>query len=134
MDNYAGRDDVDDKIEQELITAGITVLKMPKYFRNNSVEMKTLIRGCLDNWSFTRAWSYWVAEGPGIPPEYTRSLHLKFGKEVRVDGDCTCPDPDTYHKGFATGLYHVDTQEGLNALADTLRQILQDWETSHGNV
>jgi adenosyl cobinamide kinase/adenosyl cobinamide phosphate guanylyltransferase len=42
-----------------------------------------------------------------------------------VDGHCGCPSPREWHHGFAVGLYHVDTQEALNALADTIRRVHQ---------
>ncbi len=125
MKNYAGISDKDDEITKELQIAGIEVKKLPEYFRDNHPEMRTIIIGQLGQWGFERAWYYWVAKGPGIPPEYANKLHEKHGKDVRVNGHCCCPSPEEQFKGFAVGLYHVDSQEGLNALADTIRFIMK---------
>lgn len=119
--NYAGRSDVDDKIATELETAGIKIVRMPESWRAREVE--TVIAGELNQWGFQRAWYYWVCEGPGIPPDIAEELHKEFGQKVRVSGHCGCPSPLEWYHGFAVGLYHVDTQRGLNALADVLRKI-----------
>jgi hypothetical protein len=79
--------------------------------------------GFFSGWSFKRAWYYWVARGPGIPPDIAEKLHATHGKQVRVEGHCGCPSPREYCKGFAVGMYHVDTPAGLKALVDTLRSI-----------
>ena len=93
-------------------------------------EVPTKIIGSLHRWTFRRAWYYWTAEGPGIPPSYANELYKTHGTQVRVDGDCGCPSPLKIFKGFAVGDYHVDTQEGLIALADTIRKIIE--EAKHG--
>jgi len=121
MNNYAGRSDKDFEISAELMGAGIKIHKLE--FLRDRGEVKTSVSGSLFLWSFERAWYYWVAQGPGIPPKYANELHEKFGKDVRVDGHCGCPSPKEWFKGFAVGHYHVDTQEGLNALADTIRKV-----------
>ncbi len=125
MENYAGMSDKDDEIASELRIAKIEVQKLPERMRDNHPEMRTIIVGQLGPWCFKRAWYYWVAEGPGIPPYYANTLHKQFGKVVRVDGHCGCPSPKEWLKGFAVGHYHVDTQEGLNALAGTIRTIIE---------
>jgi hypothetical protein len=71
----------------------------------------------------SQSWRYWVAEGPGIPPDDAERLHARFGRVVRVDGHCGAPSPREWFGGFAVGLYHVDTQEGLGALAVTIREV-----------
>lgn len=123
MTNYAGRRDVDDAITEELKLAGIEVFKLPEFMRENHPEMRTVVMGELYKWDFERAWYYWIAKGPGIPLKEAMGLHKKFGKVVRVDGHCMCPSPLEWNHGFATGLYHVDTQEGLNALANVIKSI-----------
>ena len=122
MENYAGRRDADNEIAAELEAAGIKVVKMPECFRDQH-EVHTNIIGELGGWGFTRAWYYWIASGPGIPPDIAMKLHEKHGQEVRVDGHCGCPSPLEWHHGFAVGCYHVDSQEGLNALAEVIRSI-----------
>jgi hypothetical protein len=117
--NYAGRADVDDALEAELRASGIEVNRVPELFRKS--EVRTIIMGSLHGWTFKRAWRYWVCEGPGIDVVTAERLHATHGEEVRVDGHPQCPSPREWLKGLACGLYHVDTQIGLNALADTIR-------------
>jgi hypothetical protein len=128
MNNYAGMNDKDEEIAKELEIAGIEVTRMSEVWRNHHPEMRTIIIGELGPWTFQRAWYYWVATGPGIPPQYADKLHEKFGTQVRVDGHCMCPSPLEWFKGFAVGHYHVDTQEGLNALAETIRSVVKESE------
>jgi len=130
--NYAGRNDVDDLLKKELIDAGIKPETWD--FLKDKGEVNSSIRGTLCpapdmprcGWVFERRWYYWVAEGLGIPPEYAEKLHKTHGQVVRVEGHCGCPSPLEYNKGFAVGLYHVDTPEGLKALADTIKQVAKD--------
>lgn len=125
MENYAGTDDKDMEIATELREAGITVHDF-EWFRRSNREVKTSIFGELHGWSFKRAWVYWVAEGPGIPPEYANKIHETHGEEVRVDGHCGCPSPLEWFKGFGVGHYHIDTQEGLNELAKIIKSVYND--------
>ncbi len=104
----------------ELDAARINVHSWPQVL---SGEVPSKVVGGLSGWHFERRWYYWVAEGPGIPPDIAERLHATHGQEVRVEGHCGCPSPREWRKGFAIGSYHVDTQEGLNALADTQRSI-----------
>ena len=124
MKNYAGVKGCDDAIEAELIEAGIPVQKIE--FLRNRGEVPTSVLGQLGKWGFTRAWYYWVASGPGISVDVAEQLHEKHGKEVRVEGHCGCPSPREYNDGFAVGLYHVDSQAGLNALAGAIRKIMAE--------
>jgi len=120
--NYAGRDNIDDKLEEELKVAGISVFKA-EMFRESSGEVKTSVRGTLGPWNFERAWYYWIATGPGLPPAYAWMLYESHGKQARIMGHCGCPDP-SYCGGFGVGLYHVDTADGLKALADTIKLVM----------
>ncbi len=118
---------LDQKCRDELLAAGITPLEF-EIFRDERSEVPTKVRGALDplGWGFRRAWRYWVADGPGIPPVYATALHETHGDDVRVSGHCACPSPLEWYKGFAVGMYHVDTAEGLKALADTIKQVAAD--------
>jgi hypothetical protein len=120
--NLAGNHNSDSQCIEELAIAGIPFVRMPECWRETR-EVPTVIIGELQNWGFRRAWRYWVAEGPGIPPEQATELHELCGTECRVDGHCGCPSPLEWFHGFAVGCYHVDTQEALTALADTIRRI-----------
>lgn len=107
----------------ELNAAGIKVEKYPECMRSRD-EVKTVVVGTLHGWMFRRAWYYWVAEGPGLPLDFAIKLHRKHGKDVRVDGHCGCPTP-FYCGGTAVNLYHVDTPDGLVALAQEIEQVVQ---------
>ena len=120
--NMAGKI-CDIELQAELTKAGIHTKKLPECLRETVGEVKSIIIGTLHGWSFERSWRYWVAKGPGIPPDDAETLHAGFGQEVRVDGHCGCPSPKEWFKGFAVGLYHVDTHEGLAALANTIKTI-----------
>jgi len=118
--NMAGVETCDEVLEKELLEAGIEVLMLP-FSLNQEVPAKII--GGVDKWSFKRAWYYWVAEGPGISVEDATDLFNTHGQEVRTDGHCGCPSPKEWNGNFGTGMYHVDTQEGLNALAATIKKI-----------
>ena len=126
--------DTDEILRTELKAAGIPTFQEsegqpPEYLseilRRNSGEVKTSVSGILHGWQFKRAWYYWACEGPGIEVSAADMLHAGFGKEVRVAGNCGCPSPREWFKGLAVGHYHVDTQEGLKALADTIKSLVE---------
>ena len=134
FNNYAGRSDVDKELQSELYLAGIDY-KVYDFLKDQR-EVKSGVIGeitpCSDmprcGWTFRRAWTYWVAEGQGIPPTYAKKLFDSYGDTVRVEGNGCAYDPYKYNKGFAVGLYHVDSLEGLKALADTIKQVAKDAE------
>lgn len=115
---------VDAILSDELRAAGIGI-ETSEMLRDGSGEPHTAVIGSLYQWSFRRAWYYWVAQGPGIPPEDAMALHTEHGRSVRVKGDCGCPSPLEYLHGFAVGSYHVDNAWGLAALAETIRSVWQ---------
>jgi hypothetical protein len=125
MKNYAGRADADDEIAAELTAAGIPVCRLPEILRKHQGEVQTVIVGDLHGWEFKRAWRYWVCGGPGIEIQAAERLHDAHGTVVRVAGHCGCPSPREWFKGLACGSYHVDTQEGLNALAATIKSLVE---------
>ncbi len=120
--NYAGPENNDAILTSELEDAGIKSGNMPEFTRKDT-EVKTVVYGELHQWGFKRNWTYWVADGPGIPCDVATKLHEEFGQEVRVDGHCGCPSPLEWFKGFGVGRYHIDTVEGLKALADVIKGI-----------
>ena len=123
MENFAGKM-ADVECEAELEAAGIKVEHVPESFRKNMGEVKTIVMGTLRGWTFERAWYYWVAKGPGLPLEYAVPLYQECGRDVRVDGHCGGVAP-TWKGGLSVGLYHVDTQKGLGALAKTITQAVE---------
>jgi hypothetical protein len=108
----------------ELEAAGIPTHTFGTLLGKSEVPSKCI--GTLSGWSFKRAWYYWVAEGPGLPPEAAERLHGTHGRQVRVEGHCGYPSPLEWAHGFAIGSYHVDTPDGLKALADALASIWDD--------
>lgn len=126
--------DTDDILRAELKAAGIQTMqeadgKPPEFMvdllRSTSGEVKTSVMGVLHGWTFKRAWYYWTAEGPGIENDAAERLHATHGREVRVAGHCGCPSPTEWFKGLAVGSYHVDTPDGLKALADTIKGLVE---------
>jgi hypothetical protein len=124
MKNYAGRTDADAEVAAELEAAGITVARLPESMRNRMGEVKTIVIGDLHGWAFERKWYYWSAEGPGIPCEVAEQLYKEHGNVVRLNGDAGSPSPKRTLLGLAAGKYHVDSQEGLNALAKVISGIV----------
>ena len=127
MNNLAGVDSVqaDAECEAELKSAGIEMENFPECMRHRMGEVKTVVAGGLHGWSFTRAWYYWIAKGPGLPLEYAMRLYRDCGKEVRVAGHCAGVSP-LWYSGLSVGSYHVDTLEGLSALSKAIRQAVND--------
>lgn len=114
--------EVDTQCEKELTEACIPMERGGEIYRRNK-EVPVSFCGNLVLWGFRRAWYYWVAEGPGISADKATEFHKTYGTQCRVNGHCGCPSPLEQNHGFGIGLYHIDTQEGLNAFAQLLRSI-----------
>lgn len=135
MENLAGlpKEKCDAQITAELQAAGIPLFP---FKIQQTGEINTDVFGMIGAnssaknhgpvWTFTRAWYYWVArlELPSsftLTMEKAKKLHAEHGKVVRVAGHCMCPDPvEWWGENGIPCLYHVDTQEGLNALAKAI--------------
>ena len=93
MENLAGREDCDVPIERELMRAGIEIMRGE---RTNS-EVPASISGKLGNFTFHRAWYYWVVDGR-VPLAVAEKLYADpVGKDdVRVAGHCGCPPPNEW--------------------------------------
>lgn len=136
--NKAGdHEDTDGILTEELHAAGIQTCEeaeghfsdsMKAFFRKSSGEVKTSVFGILHGWQFKRNWYYWVCTGPGIPVEEAEELNNRLGEVVRVDGFAGGLDPREHFKGLACGAYHVDTPEGLKALADVIKGLVEKSE------
>jgi hypothetical protein len=114
--------EVQDAVRAELAEAGCEVMENDILLESCG-EVPTSLGGIQCRWSFRRAWRYWVAKGPGIPPDTAEAFHQTWGQEVRVDGHCGCPSPLEMFEGFAVGHYHIDTQAGLNAFVALLKSL-----------
>lgn len=133
MKNLAGETKADLHILKELSGAGIEIVEGEK----SRGEVPYTLTGKLGDWNFSRAWTYWMAGAKeGLPLEVATELHdreyaLKgerepatYGQVVRVAGHCGCPPPNEWVNGAGKiDSYHVDTQEGLNALAGAIRTL-----------
>jgi hypothetical protein len=143
MKNLAGETKADLYILKELDEAGIGIIEGER----SRGEVPHTLTGSLADWNFSRAWYYWVADakkGLGLPLDVATELHnkeysikgerelRKYGNVIRVAGHAGCPPPEEWadefpisskEKGSFVRLYHVDSQEGLNALADSIRTL-----------
>jgi hypothetical protein len=93
MKNLAGDKNCDDEIYRELQAARIPIVVGER----SKSEVAAMLWGKLGPIAFTRAWYYWVADGP-VPIEIARALYADpIGKiDVRSGGHCGCPSPDEY--------------------------------------
>jgi hypothetical protein len=111
MKNLAGDKDADLYIQEELILAGIPLVRGDI----SRGEVPYTITGKLGDWSFNRAWYYWVASAPeckGLPLEAAAQMHEKnypvlgegqpthYGDVIRVVGHCGCPHPKDWAEHF----------------------------------
>lgn len=140
MKNLAGVSVADAYIRRELGTAGIEIIEGPLA----KGEVPYTLTGKIGNWTFERAWNYWMANSSerktGLPLDIAEKLHDKkykiegseepetYGQVIRVQGHCGCPPPKDWARP-AEGLgidkkfvdnYHIDTQKGLNEFVRTL--------------
>ena len=128
MKNAAGDKNCDEYLRQELEKAGIEIIELGFPVRQ---EVPASIVGILNGWTFKRAWYYWVAkagEGVALPFEIAEELHEQHGQAVRVSGHCGCPAPREWYKEpwhMGVPLYHVDSQDGLNALACAIKSVTE---------
>jgi len=95
------------------------------------------LTGKLADWNFSRAWTYWMASAEeGLPLEVATELHNReyavkgkgqpetYGQVIRVAGHCGCPPPEEgLNSNERIDSYHIDSQEGLNALAGAIRTL-----------
>ncbi len=94
MINLAGNPDCDFQIQRELERAGIGVMQHGVRRKHEVAATLTGKIGEYKIFTFTRAWTYWIAEGL-VPMAVARELYDDpVGKtDVRVNGSCACPPP-----------------------------------------
>lgn len=117
MKNIAGIDPeiATKECAAELAAANIPAVSMPQYTAKFS-EVKSEFVGRLNGWFFTRAWYYWIARTKSnpFPADVANQIHF----DCRVDGDCA-RRPATE----GVFLFHVDTLDGLIALAKAIKAL-----------
>ena len=113
MKNLAGVSTCDADIAKELLEAGIhmeTILK-------TNTEVPYTVVGVYGGWTFTRAWTYWVAEYKhGLNPVVANLINKRWRNTIRVDGFAGGKDVDNE----PVKDYHIDTQAGLNAFVKAI--------------
>ena len=105
MRNLAGVEEADQYIQEELLLAGIDIVKAEAHRE----EVPYTLEGKLGPWTFTRAQYYWrvnAPDGEGLPLDFAVELHTReypikgekqpktYGNAVRVSGHCGCPHPE----------------------------------------
>lgn len=86
-------EDVDRKVVRELERCGIPAVPVEK----GGVEVPYRHIGKLGDFTFKRAWYYWMVWGP-VPLRVAEELYMDLvGKtDIRVGGHCGCPSPAEY--------------------------------------
>jgi hypothetical protein len=99
MRNLAGDPKCDSSIIDELKAVGVE----PVVGEKSGHEVNASVTGKLGPFKFSRAWYYWVIEGP-TPLHVAEELYKNpVGRtEVRSGGHCGCPAPADY------GVTHYD--------------------------
>jgi len=124
MQNAAGVEGCDEFLKKELEEAKIPYHEYS--FKLANSEVPTHLIDTLEGWTFKRAWRYWAATtDQPLLFTFANRLHAEYGEECRVSGNCGAPSPrEEYKYPWCLGvvLYHVDTQEALNALAQTIKE------------
>ncbi len=105
----------------ELTQAGIPAIPF-----QTTGEVPSDVCGELNGWNFERRWYYWSAKTSTMPLPFNKAeeLYRMNGKDIRVAGHCGCLAPREWWKrpSQLPDSYHIDTQEGLNLLAQYIRE------------
>lgn len=141
MKNLASHDESAENVERtsavvhkELTKAGITpVLNAPQ----NRGEVPSKYDGVYEGFTFDRAWYYWRVHGH-VPLHVAEELYNDPNgrQDVRVNGDCSCPEPSTqaFSVDRATGKIIIDEkewQDGLRIFGNWGLDQLADWKTKY---
>ena len=124
MKNLAGVPKADETILEELYLANIPAIKVEK----NTGEVPYSYIGRIGNWTFKRAWYYWIVRVDenefGLPLKPALELHNKkhptkdciLGDEIRSGGHGGGPSPDEYG---AQPIYNDELERQLEAIGYT---------------
>jgi hypothetical protein len=93
VNNLAGKADCDAAILRELERSRISAAHGPRTYG----EVSYSVTGRLGDFTFRRAWYYWIVEGR-VPLAVAETLYADpVGRtDVRVGGHCGCPSPREY--------------------------------------
>lgn len=121
MINLAGVETADQQIREELYLAGIPMAKVEK----TNTEVPYTIIGQLGNWTFTRAWYYWVAtvqkREEGLLLDLALQLYntkhptdnTNLSEIIRAGGCAGCTSPNEY---ISQPVYNDELDSKLVAL------------------
>ena len=90
MKNLAGDPHATTECRAELDAAGVPVEVLDKPYG----EPQSRVGGKLGDFTFRRAWYYWIVCGP-MPLQQAEAMyaHADGARDVRVAGHCGCPPP-----------------------------------------
>lgn len=140
MRNLAGASNAGRYIRNELEAAGIPVVRAPLLDR----EVRTRLEGRLGDFTFERAWTYWVVKGP-MPLDLAIALDMLYGNScaIRAAGFAggpryhewgrlrlvtwRTPDGSNGKPGLAGARafiesFHIDNEEALRGFVNFLRE------------
>lgn len=113
MKNLVGVQECDVEIRKELTEAGIRIVATEK----GNTEVPYSVVGQLSNFTFRRAWYYWMVDGD-VPLEVAEEMYAtEVGKkDVRVAGHCGCQHPKEWafpkdEVLFEQGVYKKPSEE-----------------------
>jgi hypothetical protein len=124
MQNLAGHPESTRLAKSELEEAGIPVVALDAPYG----EPRAWVGGAIGEFTFRRAWYYWIVNGP-MPLAQAEEMyvHADGRHDVRVAGHCGCPPPsewaDEVDGQMVVDCYHVDTAAGLALIAATIKSI-----------
>ena len=120
MINLAGLKECDADIVKELTESGATVLLQDHVHS----EVPYHYIGCVGNFILIRAWYYWVAKSiKGLPESAAEELNANYRNVIRVKGFAGGTDVKQWlSENNTIDLYHIDTQEGLNAFVKFVKE------------
>jgi len=135
MENLA-RATADEKVECSVLRE-LERCRIPAIKEKGQGEVPYRHIGKLGDFTFRRAWGYWVVKGP-VPIEVAKELYddVVGRTDIRVDGHCGCPAPElpwvTYYDKQGRKLYKLkkpDEQKREEALLDKWSN--EDWRTKY---
>lgn len=130
MKNLAGNPNCDEDIRRELERCGIEIVAS----KPHRGEVPHSIEGRLGDFTFTRAWYYWVVNGP-MPLAKAEELYADpvGKKDIRVAGHCGCPPPGAMAKRHFEGKEIVSEKEWaeIQTFSKSMREICERGLCTH---
>lgn len=119
LHEYRRKDD--DAIRQELLNAGIPVLKLPFHLTG---EVKTHYVGLLNGFVFVRAWRYWECQGD-MPLGTAKEIYAQLSSlGIRADGHAGNIEPVGYSP--TEEAYARQIVERMQAQQATTMEIMEE--------